>query len=89
MKVKIVSTVEQNEEIHNWIFPRKTDKSVFSDDWSIIECGYKQDPELKRTLIEGVLLTKYDYMVYEIFQFDNDKDANKFLKKWSNFVEKN
>ncbi|KKN08981.1 hypothetical protein LCGC14_1051020 [marine sediment metagenome] len=88
MKVKIVSTVEQNEAIHNWIFPRKTDQSVFSDDWSIIECGYKQDHELKRTLVDGVLLTKYDYTVYEIFQFDSEKDANKFLKKWSDFAEK-
>ncbi len=88
MKIKIVSTVEQNEAIHSWIFPRKTDKSVFADDWSIIECGYKQDHELKRTLIDGVLLTKYDYTVYEIFQFDSEKDAKKFLKRWSDFVEK-
>lgn len=87
MKIKIVTTVEQNEKIHDWIFPRKDDKSIFSDDWSIIECGYNQDQELKRVLVEGVLLTKYDYMVYEIFQFVNEKDAKKFLDKWSNFAE--
>ena len=89
MKVKIVCTVEQNEAIHKWIFPRKTDKSVFSDDWSIIECGYNQDQELKGILVEGVLLTKYDYMVYEVFEFNTNKDANKFLKKWPEFAEKN
>ncbi len=88
MKVKIVSTVEQNEEIHNWIFPRKTDKSIFSEDWCIIECGYNQDQELKEILVEGISLTKYDYMVYEVFQFDDEKDANKFAKKWSKFAEK-
>lgn len=88
MKVKIVSTVEQNEAIYNWIFSKKTDQSVFFDDWSIIECGYKQDQELKRTFIDGVLLTKYDYTVYEIFQFDSEKDAKKFLKRWSEFAEK-
>ena len=88
MKVKIVSTVEQNEAIHNWIFPKKTDKSIFSDEWSIIECGYEQDQELKKVLVEEVLLTKYDYIVYEIFEFEVEKDANKFLKRWPNFAEK-